>query len=263
MSNTGGSQEHHSYHVQNHPITTILIGLMCLAILVAASAFAFFQYQEYQDNKPTSSFTVQGSSSREIKAGQATLRFSIEQSGQDVEVLNQLVDQNAQEIESYLVSVGISDQDIQINKNSYEDYYYNDTSAENRSWVVTVSVEALLKDLQSVNSNEVYNQITTLGARNIQPLDFKLDNRKEICEELLTEAIANARYKVDARLEALGGEEVVETNFEELSDCDQNGYYPVFYDAAIAESSEGPNAPDILRGSQELQSTINLQVEYR
>ncbi len=256
-SNNGENTNH------NNPLLTALIGLMCAGILVAAGTFTYFQFQESRDNEPTSNFSIQGSAEEELEANQATLRFSLESQGAELEVLNEGVDTKVVAIKEYLEGLEIANEDIQINKNSYEDYYRENPTDET-IWRLSANIEAEIKNLQEINTNEVFNKLAELGVGNIQPLEFKIDNREERCEELLTKAITDARDKADQRLQALGGDKIVKTSFEEISSCNNEyGVYPIYPDAAFEDSSISSEAPDVLQGNEKLRSIVNLVVEYR
>ena len=264
-----------------YPVLSFIIGVMALSILVAAGVFAYTTYFRYEEEQVTSSFTISGEASQEINAREARLNFSVVRRGEDAGALNEEVDALAGQIRDYLNGLGLTGNDIQINKQSYEDFRALPVEGEGEmvledpavsspavepSEVAGQVVEAIfnvrIQNLDEINLNDVIAEVTALGAERLAPTNFEVGNKEGVCESLTNQAIEDARSKAEKRLGALGGEVIVRTEVTESGGCGQSGYFQTF---ALEEDSAGRSepAPDILSGSEELTARIAMKVEYR
>ena len=248
-----------------HPVLAFVVGLGALGILIASGVYAFTQYRSYQQDQPISTFTVTGKASDEITSDSATLVFSLRRSGTNVSELNTALDEDINKVRAYLSSQEIGTSQIEINKNTAEDFRFpiDPPSPEQPSTPAQQNVEAVISvnfpQLSEVNSNEIISQVIALGAVDVRPLQFELSSKETRCDSLVNSAITDAKSKAENRLKALGGDTIVRTSVLESTSCSRGGYYPV----AFAEDASVQSAPDILQNQEELDVSVVMEVEYR
>lgn len=248
----------------NHPILSFIIGIMALGILVAAGMFVYLQYQTYLDDQPTNTFTVTGNAEKDLTADEATLRFYLRETGDDVPALNAALDAKIEEIKTYLTDSMIPSNQIQINKNSYQDYYWNrEGEEETPKQVVQGEFQVTIKNLEEQNTNDIISQLVERGVKDIQPLQYELTNQELECEALVDIAIEDATAKAEKRLKAVGGDEIVRKSIQEDYGCGGNYGYPIFFAESAADTASSEPAPDVLQGQEKLSTSVSMVVEYR
>ena len=259
-----------------YPVLSFIIGVMALSILVAAGVFAYTTYLRYEEEQVTSSFVVQGQASQEISAQEARLNFAVVRRGSDAEALNEEVDAVASQIREYLNGLGLTGNNIQINKQTYADFREGPTVPveageeeveitqidAGQDQVVEAIFEISIDNLDELNLNDILAQVTTLGAERISPTDFQVGNKEGVCETLTNQAIEDALTRAQKRLSALGGETIVRTEVTENGGCGQGYFGPYFAENTDTTAQSAP-APDILSGREELTARVSLKVEYR
>ena len=255
-----------------YPVLSFIVGLMAISILIAAGVFAYTTYLRFEEERVTSSFTVQGEASQTVAAREASFSFSVVRQGEDVPALNEEVDTVTNDIRTYLNDLGLTGNDIQINKQTYEDFSRVPFDVEPpasegeellRPQVVATTFNVTVDDLDTLNLNEIIREVTTRGASQVTPATFTAGNSEEVCRVLVDRAIEDARERAESRLQALGGEAIVRTEVQETGGCGESFYGTYFAETDAAVGSEAAPAPDILSGSEELRARVNLQVEYR
>ena len=259
-----------------YPVLSFIIGVMALSILVAAGVFAYTTYLRYEEEQVTSSFVVQGEASQQIDAREARLNFAVVRRGDDGNVLNQEVDAVASRIREYLNGLGLTGNDIQINKQTYPEFREGPASpvesaegeaeiaeaSSNQGQVVEAVFDVKIDNLDEINLNDVLREVTALGAERIAPTDFQVGNKEGVCETLTNQAIEDALGRAQKRLGSLGGETIVRTEVTENGGCGQSYFGPYFAENADSATQSVP-APDILSGQEELRVRVSLKVEYR
>jgi hypothetical protein len=255
---------HHTY-----PILSFLIGLMALGIILSAGVFAYTTYNNFANNKPTSSFTVTGEAEKENEATEAKLRFQVSQTGPDVNAINTKVDAQTVAIKKYLTDTGITNENIEINKNTNEEYvpYINSqpTSPSPKNQVVTVDFVVKFKNTKNININDVNAKLLALGVTNTSQFDFEISNKDAICENLIDLAIKNAKEQADKRLKTIGGDKIVRTAIDGSATCGDDFTYPIAYanETVGGVAAQKTDAPDVLQGNKKLKASVFMTVDYR
>jgi uncharacterized protein YggE len=251
-------------HHHGHPVLSFMLGLMALGILVATGFFSFVQFNNYQDSKPASSFNVTGMAEQEIEATEATISFSLKQTGVDTAALNSQLDTQTTALKQFLTEKGIAPSQIQINKNSYEEYRYPEDPSKPKEFTVQAQFSVKVLNTKEQNTNELYQQIIQRGVKDIQPIQYSVANQESICENLVNKAIENAREKSTQRLNALKGTKIIRDSVTQSYGCGQNQGV-IAYGSPEARSADVAlvPAPDVLSGNEKLQATVEMTVDYR
>jgi uncharacterized protein YggE len=251
---------------QTLPLVLIL-SLIALIVLAIITVFIF-----WQSNRPTNNLNIQSSIKEKITPDKVLLNFTMTQKGQNVSEMNQEIDQKTTEIINYLTSKGIDKSDIVSRKTSYRDYDYpileQNSKDQTQMQNVSVNFEVTLENLTDNFElpNQILEEVTKLGVNELGWSNYEISNQREICQEMETKALEQARDLAEKRIKALGGTKIVSIQVSSIYGC-ENGFARPFYgkDMAVSEGamSSDMQRPEILTGTQELNIQADINVEYR
>jgi uncharacterized protein YggE len=245
----------------------LIVSLIALIVLAIITVFIF-----WQSNRPTNNLNIQSSIKEKITPDKVVLNFTMTQKGENVSKMNQEIDQKTTEIINYLTSKGIDKSDIVSRKTSYPDYDYpileQNSKDQTQMQNVSVNFEVTLENLTDNFElpNQILEEVTKLGVNELGWSNYEISNQREICQEMETKALEQARDLAEKRIKALGGTKIVSIQVSSIYGC-ENGFARPFYgkDMTVSEGamSSDMQRPEILTGTQELNIQADINVEYR
>lgn len=244
-----------------------ILAVLTFISFLTISILAYYNY--YQNQLPTSKFTLVSSNKTELKPDTAMNTFYINLNGTETLDLNTKSDIIKDKFVTYLKEQGVTDKDIVIAKNIYP-YYFNDLSTTNEPEPVSTTSAGgtALSNLESTTNSDMPNidigiprepskQITVqttievtfkniqnkvdnldvitaksleIGITRFSGYTYKIDNTETICKDLYNKTLEKLIKEADEQLKILGGDIIVATEIKDT------GYYnsscqtsPIFY----------------------------------
>jgi uncharacterized protein YggE len=259
----------------NLSIIITLFSFLAITALIGASV-VYFQYLKYRNDEKTSKIEVQGSAEKKVKYDKLTMSFTISKAGIDTVETNRLVDELSVKTLAILQKNGITKENIQNSKNSYPDYtdIYNpagtgDSIKEKKTIFETryvIKIEDLQTNLEA--PNKITQELVAIGVDRFDSYQYEVINQKQICEELKTEAITNARNQGVKQIKAIGGKEIVSSQIQTGADNCGGLMFPIPYASSIDKVTLGPAAdanlsPDVVTGEKTISQQIIVTFDYR
>lgn len=175
---------------------------LCLsaAFLVAPAGNAFAA------DPVVPTINVVGSAEKQINADYALLRLGISTMGSSVNEAKVKNDKIMSDLISRLAQVGVSKQEVQTaNFSVNPTYAYNNangTSPSITGYTISNTVAVKISDLKKVAT--VIDESAKAGANEINYLNFEANRSQALDDQLVEEAIKNARHKAEVIAKALG-----------------------------------------------------------
>lgn len=176
---------------------------------------------------------------------------------------NQAVVEVNKKMEDIIKSVkdfGIKSEDVQTQNISIyqnqESYYDTDGRQKTRpgQWQVSNSTQITLREVNK--ASELANLLTASGANNVYGPNFSLESSKEVENQLLQEAIDDARKKADALAQASGSKLGKVINITEST---QSPALPLYAREAVGGGGGAPTEP----GSTTTGKTVTVVFQLR
>ncbi|MHC1755902.1 MAG: SIMPL domain-containing protein [Methanosarcina sp.] len=231
----------------------VIIALSIILVLMSATIYVISQSGPEKDTENT--ISMSGYAEQKAVPDTATLRIGVvvqsatakEASDENAALMSAVI--------AELKAMGLQDREIQTSYVSvYPVYNYEPTqtitgySASNSVQITTTKLD---------NLSEVIDRSTAAGANEIGSISFSVsdDMQKQLREDLVNEAVADASSKADALAKSLG---VEVTGVQTSSISESSGsrvYYE--YDMATAEKVSGAGSTPIQPG----ESTVSMSVQ--
>ncbi len=188
----------------------------------------------------------------------AKINIGTTSEGLDIKVV---VDDNAKKmnaITAKLKTLGVEDRDIQtISYNLYPNYDWPNNVKTLTNYTLDNQIEVKVRDFTKVS--EVIAQATTLGANNINNVQFTFENFDKVKEAARAKAIENAKAKAVSLTKQSG---LKLGKLVNVWDNDQSG---VYYDYKASPAGMGAGglmeSPTVESGEQEI--VVNVSLTYK
>ena len=259
----------------NLSIIVTLFSFIILAALIGGS-IVYFQSLRYQDSVKTSSISVTGTAEKKVLYDKLTMAFTISKSGTDIAALNTQVDDLTNKAQDILTKNNIKKEDIQTNKSSYPDYgiFSSGLTIESeknvpKKTVFDVRFSVKVKDLQNNLSlpNNIAKQLVDISVDRFEPYQYEVAGQKNICEDLKSEAIVNARENAFKQINAVGGKKIVSSQIQASGEgCDSSGFpYPIGFSANVKSETDSyqSQSPEVVTGEKNISQQVLVNFEYR
>jgi len=254
----------------------ILVSIISVSVVVIVG-ITFFIVRD--NNAPTSKLTIQVQEKRKVTANTATINLTISETGTDTSKLNTSIDQKSQKVVNYLKSEGLAENDLQLNKNTYEDYgsipfgpngVVSPAAQNQLRSEANIQVIFKLDKVGKDKPNQVLQKTIELGVNRFNGYNYTIDNQDEICQEMKNKAVEKAVNQAKDQVKTLGGGRIVRSELNNNQYGCGNGFFnpmamtgsnEMFATSKIADSQN--NIPPILVGEQELNVNVEVSVEYK
>lgn len=191
---------------KNDKLYYVIITLSIVLVLMSATIYAISQSGSEKDTKNT--ISISGYAEQKVIPDTATLNIgAVVQS----ETAKEATDKNAalmSAVIAELKAMGLQDKEIQtsyVSVSPVYNYDANDTQTI-KGYSASNSVQVTTKNLD--NLSEIIDRSTAAGANDIGSISFSVsdDKQKQLREELMNEAVADASSKANTLAKSLGAE---------------------------------------------------------
>lgn len=238
----------------------IIIALSVVLVLMAATLYAGSVGGSDSDSENT--LQMNGNAEMMVMPDTATLNIGAEimaptaeeASQENADVMNAVIEE--------LKDLGLEDEDIRTSSVSVRpEYNYGEGTRTIEGYSASNSVQITTTNLDILG--EMIDRSASAGANQIGGVSFSVsdEKQKELHEDLITEAVADASSKAEVLAENLGVE-IVGVKSSSISDGTQpRTYYEesVAMDAAAAEKPATPIEPGESRVSMSVRVTYIVQ----
>ncbi|WP_164876802.1 SIMPL domain-containing protein [Pseudidiomarina gelatinasegens] len=195
--------------------------------------------------------TVSSHADIEVEPDQVNINLSINREGQDLTLLKQEIDTTTAAIITFLREQQIDDRDIRSYQiNASPRYDYKDGERLQRGYTATRQVSVLLRQVS--NYDTIINQALEVGATHILNSEFLVSETEALYQQVLEQAVVNARAKADKMARAANSAVVDVLQIQESSQT------PVRYEATMRMQQ----AADVsLPGTNKIRAQV--QVTYQ
>ncbi len=241
-------------------VGTILLAagiLLVLAFLVASSV----PKQAMAGDTEIRLITVTGEAQTQVKPDIATARFGVENTAPTAQEAQQYNAQKMTAVVNALVAAGVAKDDIQTSNFSvYPQYEWQEQKAGSKQVLVGFrcnnTVTAKVKNIAKLG--DVIDAAAGAGANSIGGISFGLENPDPVKDQMLAQAVKNARSKANIMAEAAG---VTIANVHSISD----GWYQVMdlnegVRADMAKSFAG--STPIEPGSLTISASVRMEFRF-
>ena len=229
----------------------VIIALSIVLVLMSATIYAISQSGSEKDKENT--ISMSGYADQKVVSDTATLRIGVVVQS---ETAKEASDENAalmSAVMAELKALGLQDKEIQTSYVSVSPVYNYTTTQTITGYSASNSVQITTTKLD--NLSEIIDRSTTAGANEIGGISFSVSNdkQKQINDDLMNEAVADASSKADALAKSLG----VEITGVQSSSISESGGSRVYYDMAMEEKASGAVSTPIQPG----ESTVSMSVQ--
>jgi uncharacterized protein YggE len=230
----------------------VIIALSVVLVLMSATIYAISQSGSEKGAENT--ISMSGYAEQKVVPDTATLNIGVVVQS---ETAKEASDENAaimSAVMAELKALGLQDKEIRTSYVSvYPVYSYaNDTqtitgySASNSVQITTTKLD---------NLSEIIDRSTAAGANEIGSISFSVsdEKKKQLSEDLMNEAVADASSKADALSKSLG----VKITGVQTSSISESSGSRVYYDMAMEEKATGAVSTPIQPG----ESTVSMSVQ--
>lgn len=250
----------------------LLTGVMALVLvsvfLTAKTVTEVITWTQGQEGYPDSTISVTGEGEVVAVPDVATFNFSVNVTGESVEVAQTEVTKIANEAVAYLKENGVAEKDVKTTGyNAYPRYEYGvcrgfecDNNRTLVGYEVTESFEVTVRD--TTKAGELLAGVGATGITNVSGLSFTIDDPGKLQEEARSAAVADARAQAEKLAKDLGVSLKDVVSFSE----DQGGYYPQPYMARGLggdTAMEAAAIPDLPTGENTVTSRVYITYEIR
>ncbi len=243
------------------------------SILFFALIFSLFYNLSYllSANPNNSTLTVEASSTREVIANEAKATVTVIRRNQSSDQVNQDLDEATNQLISILQENGISRDDIETNKNVFQDYSSFEPrispqqGSEKMGYMGNLNVTINFKNIENADTrpNEILQSLNQIPDLQFNGYDYSVENREQICNELESEALKKAMEKGQDQVKVLKGKRIVKTSVISVLGC--NSQEMPYYGRAIpgaTEDSQSSEPAPVLPSKNELTANVAVEFEY-
>ncbi len=232
--------------------------LQLILLLLIAGTLLFYKPWNNSSTSDQRTVTVTGKATVEAAPSEFSFTPYFEQKGANESALRESLVGKANDLVATLKGAGVSEEDISIDANSYDRWYWEDDSQEEGVMTVRVNIKVDNKEL----AQTVQDHLLTLDVKGqLSPRASFSDSQKDSLEsKALEEASKDARERAETQANLLGADigKVVRINEQPYVD------YPAYYDAAITEEASPVSASlPVLPGQNEYSKTITVTYELK
>jgi uncharacterized protein YggE len=249
-------------------IASVVSGILFVALTISL----FFNFVHLLSANPNnSSLTVSETSSRQVDPNEAKAMLTVIRRASKSDQVNAELDTVTVEVIKILEENGISQDDIETNKNVYQDYYsYNpelpDRSEQtNPSYIGNLNLTIRFRNLErgDTKPNQVIQSLNQISDVQFNGFEYLVENERQICNELESEALQKALEKGKDQVKAVSGKRIIKTTVVSVISCNNmvSPYYREQTLGAINDSQVQSTAP-ILATKNELSATATVELEY-
>lgn len=241
---------------KNDKSYSVIIAMSVILVLMSATIYAISQDGSEKDMENT--ISMSGYAEQKVVPDTATLRIGVVV---QAATAKEASDENAalmSAVIAELKAMGLEDREIQTSYVSVYPVYNYDNAQTITGYSASNSVQVTTKKLD--NLSEIIDRSTAAGANEIGGISFSVSNdmQKQIREELMNEAVADALSKAETLAKSLG---VEITGVQTSSISESNGprvYYG--YDMPMEEKASGAVSTPIQPGESTV--SMSIQVTY-
>lgn len=233
----------------------LVLGLTLALALSGGGASTRVHAEESQQRL----ISVTGEASMQVKPDMATISFGVETNAPTAAEAQQTNSRAMDAVIQALLGIGIAREDIQTSNFSlYPVYEWRGEKPEEKQVLVGYrcnnTVVAKIRDIARIG--DAIDRAVAAGATNIGGISFGLQNPEPLKNELLAQAVTNARSKAETMAKAAG---VVVTGVYRISD----GWATVdeAYGSAPLRSIEGMTTP-IEGGTLSVRATVRIDFTF-
>jgi uncharacterized protein len=232
----------------------VIIALSIVLVLMSATIYAISQSGSEKDAENT--ISMSGYAEQKVIPDTATLNIGVvvqsatakEASDKNAALMSAVI--------AELKATGLQDKEIKTSYVSVSPIYNYDTNATTQTitgYSASNSVQITTRKLD--NLSEIIDRSTAAGANEIGSISFSVsdDRQKQLSEDLMNEAVADASSKATMLAKSLG----VEITGVQTSSISESGGSRVYYDMeTAAKGSETVSTP-----IQPGESTVSMSVQ--
>ncbi len=231
----------------------IIIALSVVLVLMSATIYAISQSGSEKDTENT--ISMSGYAEQKVVPDTATLRIGVVVQS---ETAKEASDENAaimSAIMAELKALGLQDKEIQTSYVSVSPVYNYSTAQTITGYSASNSVQITTTKLD--NLSEIIDRSTAAGANDIGSISFSVsdDKKKQLSEDLMNKAVADASSKADTLAKSLG----VEITGVRTSSISESGDSRVYYEYDMATTEKGSGA--VSTPIQPGESTVSMSVQ--
>ena len=230
-----------------------IIALSIVLVLMSATIYAISQNGPEKDTEST--ISMSGYAEQKVVPDTAALRIGVVVQSATAK---QASDENAalmSAVIAELKAIGLQDREMQTSYVSVYPVYNYDKEQTITGYSASNSVQITTTKLD--NLSEIIDRSTTAGANEIGSISFSVsdDMQKQLREDLMNKAVADASSKADTLAKSLD----VEITGVQTSSISESGGSRVYYeyDMATEEKASGAVSTPIQPG----ESTVSMSVQ--
>lgn len=255
----------------------LIFASVAFALILVISVVIIFVVRD--NSLPTSKLTIQVQEKKKVAANTATINLTISETGTDTSKLNISIDKKSQKVLDYLKSEGLGEGDLQLNKNTFEDYNpiaYSPSSITPPNTTKQLRSEANIQVIFKLDKvgkdkpNQILQKTIDLGVNRFNGYNYTIDNQDELCQDMKNKAVEKAINQAKDQVKTLGGGRIVRSELNNNQyGCGNNFFYPTAMMGASdvmmkpASIENQNNVPPVLVGEQELNVNVEVSVEYK
>ncbi|WP_440946135.1 SIMPL domain-containing protein [Methanosarcina sp. T3] len=231
----------------------VIIALSVVLVLMSATIYAISQSGSEKGAENT--ISMSGYAEQKVVPDTATLRIGVVV---QAATAKEASDENAalmSAVIAELKAMGLQDKEIQTSYVSVYPLYNYDNERTITGYSASNSVQITTKNLD--NLSEIIDRSTAAGANEIGSISFSVsdDMQKQLREDLMNEAVADASSKATALAKSLG----VEITGVQTSSISESGGSRVYYEYEMPteEKDSGAGSTPIQPG----ESTVSMSVQ--
>lgn len=230
-----------------------IVLMLAVCFMVAAPVFA-------SEAPNVTTVQVTGNSEKEIAPDIAKISISINSVNANIDQAKNENTTNANQVFAKLKELGVTDE--QIKTSTYQiDSVYNyekDRLPKLKGYQITNTLE-ITASIEKVGI--LVNEVTNVGANEVNSIHFERSNQAEIKDEALSDAVADALKKAEVIASALH-KRVVNVKL-----VNESGvfYHPVMMESRAMKnmSADAGAAPSIAPGKVTVGATVQVTVELQ
>ncbi len=231
----------------------VIIALSVVLVLMSATIYAISQSGSEKDTENT--ISMSGYAEQKVVPDTATLNIGVVVQS---ETAKEASDENAalmSAVMAELKALGLQDKEIQTSYVSVSPVYNYSTAQTITGYSASNSVQITTTKLD--NLSEIIDRSTAAGANDIGSISFSVsdDKQKQLSEDLMNEAVADASSKADTLAKSLG---VEITGVRTSSISESERFQSILrIDMATTEKGSGAVSTPIQPG----ESTVSMSVQ--
>ncbi|MFO0764565.1 MAG: SIMPL domain-containing protein [Patescibacteria group bacterium] len=246
---------------KENPVANV-VGIVVLVVLAVFLSLASVKtYREAKEvghlARDRDTITIAGTGKVASKPDLAVVNLGLYSEGKEVPVIQ---DENSRKVNAVIAALkqlGIAEEDMQTsNYNISPKYDYKDGVQNVIGYSVSQNLNVKVRDLTKVGT--VLSQAGTVGANQVNGVNFSIDDPSDLKIQARAKAIEDARKKADELAKAMG---VSITRVVTFSENSSNVPTPPVY--TFRAEDVAAQAPDIKPGSLDVEADISVTFEIR